>query len=75
MVWRMDWIVGGSGMGKALGSVAAQLMNGKEVLVEEQKIGVKSVGREDRSGPVPAIVDLPELRRFQSGVPGWSNTV
>jgi hypothetical protein len=31
--------------GKILGSVAAQLMNGEEVLLDEQRISVKRVGR------------------------------
>jgi len=45
-MWR---IIGESGMGvteveKILGSVAAQLMNGEEVSVEDQKIRVRRVG-------------------------------
>ena len=45
-MWR---IIGESGMGvteveKSLGSVAAQLMNGEEVSVEDQKIRVRRVG-------------------------------
>jgi hypothetical protein len=41
--WR-KWVIAVTDVEKTLGSVAAQLMNGDEVVVEDQRIRVRRVG-------------------------------